>query len=406
MQIRRRHVFFIEGYEPKGADGFHRMFRREWNRFRRNWGVSGTLHDIDFKSDDIASWDVKTIGPNWQVSTRYEFLRLEDQIRTNLAQPTLLQLARTLRWMASDLATGSLWRVFRASWRMGVLLGYSQVLLLVWLGAAIAGGWFSARLAGSSGLPGLAQIAIGAAALVGVFALLRPVAGVMFVNQLNNCWPYLREFARGKPTGFDRSVDVLAERIVAAAKSGDSDEILVVGHSAGAMLALATMKRSLEIDPNIGSRRPDVAVITVGSIMPLFAMHPAASRLRAIVKTIAIEPTVLWADCQAREDFMNFSGFDPVGGVGIDCGAQRCNPVLWQIPFQAMISQDMFKRMRFNYWRKHYQYIMSNERRAAYDYYMFVCGPAPFSLWAAQNSFGEAFAPDGSYRLPDLKAAE
>ena len=403
MQIRRRRVFFIEGYEPKGADGFHRMFRREWNRFRANWGVTGKVHGVHFESGDIASWDVETAGPNWHVTTRYEFLRLEPQIRKNLAQSMWLQLARTIRWMAGDLATGSLWRVFRASWRMGVLLSYSQVLFLLWFAAAIAGGFFAARTTGLTGLP---AIAVGAAAALSILALLRPVVGAMFVNQLNNCWPYLREFARGKPTDFDRSVELLAERLVAAAKAGDADEILLVGHSAGAMLALATIKQALEMDPDLGIRRPSIAVITVGSIMPLFALHPAATKLRDTIEAIATEPTVLWADCQAREDFMNFSGFDPVAGVGVDAGPLRCNPVIWQIPFQQMISVETFKRMRFNYWRKHYQYIMSNERRAAYDYYMFVCGPAPFSLWAAQDAIGEAFAPDGTYRVPELKAAE
>lgn len=403
MQIRRRRVFFIEGYEPKGADGFHRMFRREWNRFRANWGVTGKVHGVHFESDDIASWDVETAGPNWQVATRYEFLRLEPQIRKNLAQPMWLQLARTIRWMVGDLATGSLWRVFRASWRMGVLLSYSQVLFLLWFAAAIAGGFFVAR---ASSLTGLPAIAVGTAAALGILALLRPLIGAMFVNQLNNCWPYLREFARGKPTDFDRSVELLAERLVATAKAGDADEILLVGHSAGAMLALATIKQALEMDPDLGIRRPSVAVITVGSIMPLFALHPAAAKLRDTIEAIATEPTVLWADCQAREDFMNFSGFDPVAGVGVEAGDQRCNPVIWQIPFQQMISIQTFKRMRFNYWRKHYQYIMSNERRTAYDYYMSVCGPAPFSLWAAQEAIGEAFEPDGTYRVPELKAAE
>ena len=403
MQIRRRRIFFIEGYEPKGADGFHRMFQREWDRFSKTWGVTGKVHDIRLESGDIASWDVETSGPNWQVSTRYEFLRLEPQIRKNLAQPMWLQLARTIRWMADDFATGSLWPVYGASWRMGVLLSYSQVLLLLWIISAIAGGWFAAR---ATGLTGLSPIAIGAVSALGIFALLYPVAAAMFVNQLKNAWPYLREFARGKPTDFDRSVEVLAERLVTGAKEGDADEILLVGHSAGAMLALRTLKRALEIDPDLGIRRPTVALVTVGSIMPIFAMHPAAAKLRDTVAAISTEPTVLWADCQAFEDFMNFSGFDPVAGVGVESGTQRCNPVIWQIPFQAMISVETFKRMRFNYWRKHYQYIMSNERRAAYDYYMFVCGPAPFSLWAAQANIDAAFAPDGSYRVPDLKAAE
>jgi pimeloyl-ACP methyl ester carboxylesterase len=403
VQIRRRRVFFIEGYEPKGADGFYRMFRREWNRFRKNWTIGGAVSEINLESADIASWDIETSGPNWQVFTRYEFLRLEHQIRENLAQPLWLQLGRTIRWMAGDLATGSLGRVFRASWRMGVLLSYSQVLLLIWFGLALAGGWAAVWIAGASGI---AALAIGVAATLAVFAGLRPIADAMFVNQLNNCWPYLREFARGEPTGFDNSVELLAGRVAAVAKAEDADEILVVGHSAGAMLALATIERALKIDPDVGIRQPNIAVITVGSIMPLFALHPAAQKLRGTIRTISMEPDVLWADCQAREDFMNFSGFDPVRGVGLEDDVRRCNPLIWQIPFQNMISERMFKRMRFNYWRKHYQYIMSNERRAAYDYYMFVCGPAPFSLWAAQGEADALFEPDGFYRVPVLKAAE
>ena len=86
---------------------------------------------------------------------------------------------------------------------MGVLLSYSQVLLLLWLGLTIAGAWAAARFAEASGLSLLAQISAAAAGAFTIFALLRPIAGAMFVNQLNNCWPYLREFARGKPTGFD-----------------------------------------------------------------------------------------------------------------------------------------------------------------------------------------------------------
>ena len=383
------------------------MFRREWNRFRENWGVAGTLQNIQIQSDDIASWDIETSGPNWHVSTHYEFLRLEGFIQENLAQPRLTQLGRAFRWMFDDIASGALRRVFRASWRMGVLLIYSQILLLLWVGLALTGGWFSARIIGGSELSALSLFAIAAGAAVGIFAMLRPIVDAMFVNQLNNCWPFLREFARGKPTGFDRSIEIFAERIVAATNVGDVDEILVVGHSAGAMLALTAVQRALAIDRDIGIKRPQLSVITVGSIMPALAMHPAAGKLRKTIKTIAMERSVLWADCQSREDFMNFWEFDPVAGVGIETGGDRCNPLVWPVPFQEMISPDVFKKVRFNYWRMHYQYIMSNDRRAPYDYYMFVCGPAPLALWAARDvSARDAFADDATYHVPNLKAAE
>lgn len=404
-QIRRRHVFFIEGYEPQGADGFHRMFRREWNRFRENWSVRSNLSDCNNESGEIAT--VETAGPNWQVSTTYEFLRLEHLIRSNLAQPFWLQLVRTARWMFDDIASGALARVFRASWRMGVLLIYSQVILVAWIALALAGGWYTADFISPPTSPGVVKFALTAAFAAGWFALFYPVAACMFVNQLNNCWPYLREFARGTPTGFDRLLDILAGRLVAVARANEADEILVVGHSAGAMLALATMVKALERDPDVGRRGPRVSVMTAGSIMPALAMHPAAEPLRRIVAAIAAERSVLWTDCQCREDFMNFWEFDPVSGIGANPGERRCNPQIWQVPFRKMIAPEIFAKVRFNYWRMHYQYIMSNDRHAPYDYYMFLCGPAPFADWAAQDgSVCARFDAEGNYRVPEMKAAE
>src|SRR5262249_54584472 len=158
------------------------------------WGVNGTLSDVQLDSDHIASWDIETSGPNWHVSTRYEFVRLEQQIRTNLAQPLWQQLARALHWIGDDLSAGALGRVFRALWRMGVLLSYSQVLLLLWLGLSIGGGWLAGLIASDYGAPLIAQVCAGLLGTVIAFLLLRFVTEAMFVNQLNNCWPYLREF--------------------------------------------------------------------------------------------------------------------------------------------------------------------------------------------------------------------
>jgi hypothetical protein len=45
----------------------------------------------------------------------------------------------------------------------------------------------------------------------------------------------------------------------------------------------------------------------------------------------------------------------------------------------------------------HYQYVMANDQRAPYDYFLLVCGPVPATEWAAHpdavaKSFGERAA--------------
>ena len=95
--------------------------------------------------------------------------------------------------------------------------------------------------------------------------------------QINNHWPYLCAFARGEPTCFDAPIEACAQRVVAAVRANDADEIIVVGHSGGGALAPAVIVRALELDPDIGRRGPPLVLVTLGSIAPGAALHPRAA---------------------------------------------------------------------------------------------------------------------------------
>jgi hypothetical protein len=46
----------------------------------------------------------------------------------------------------------------------------------------------------------------------------------------------------------------------------------------------------------------------------------------------------------------------------------------------------------------HYQFIMANDRRAPYDYFMLTCGPLPVADWAKEGREVLAkFSPDASF---------
>jgi hypothetical protein len=325
-------------------------------------------------------------------------LRLEDVIGGYLAQPTLRQLWRAVCWMFDDLASGALFRIFRASWQFALHLVYPQVMLILWVALSAACGVAAARIVDFLlGLPTLVPIAVGVAVAIAVFMALIPLAERLFVIRITNGWPYMREFARGAPSAYDRPVEVYAQRIVAAARAAEADEILVVGHSAGGMTSAAVMARALQIDPDLGRHGPRVVYLTVGSLLPAFALHPAASRIREAIARVAEQPAVLWIDGQARKDVMNFWNVDPVESANLDIAKPR-NPLIWPVRIGDLLSADFYKRIRTNYFRIHYQWIMANDRRAPYDYFMLVCGPAPVEQWARHpHETLAAFAEDASY---------
>src|SRR2546426_6051584 len=94
--IARRHVIYVGGYDPQGAEGYYRLFERSWKRFLTIWPLTSKLGPLELDAQDFAHWDVEAAGPNWRVATRYQVLRPEHMIRGNMAQPMTRPIPRPL----------------------------------------------------------------------------------------------------------------------------------------------------------------------------------------------------------------------------------------------------------------------------------------------------------------------
>jgi hypothetical protein len=383
--IARRHVIYVSGYDPQGAEGYYQLFACSWKRFLTMWPLVTKLGPLNLDSEEFAHWTIETAGPNWQVSTHYDFLRQEHMIRANMAEPMTRQVPRALAWVLDYLISGALLRVLRKSWPFGLVLVYFQMMLIWWIALSVGGGAIAGYIAVQYGLSVLVAMPLGLASAFAIFGVLRPLTDRWFVVQINNHWPYLCAFARGEPSCFDRPIEVCAERLIAAARTKSADEIIVVGHSGGGALAPAVMARALELAPDVGRRGSPLVLLTLGSIAPGAALHPKAVRLRAIAARLAVEPSIVWIDCQSRVDVMNFWDFDPVEGIGARVGAARCNPLIWIVRFRDMLSPQFFRWLRFHFFRLHYQFIMANDHRARYDYFMLLTGPISVATWARHD---------------------
>ena len=134
------------------------------------------------------------------------------------------------------------------------------------------------------------------------------------------------------------------------------------------------------------------------------APKTTSAKLRAVFARLAIEPSITWIDSQSRKDVLNFWEFDPVAGLGIPVGPERCNPIIWRVRFRDMLSAEFYRRIRFNFFRLHYQFIMANDQRAPYDYFMLVAGPLPVATWA-RDAFGTLGKFGADAALPEAPAS-
>ena len=98
MQVKRRLVIYVQGYDPRGLAEYYRMFRREYRRTCDLYGLNGTIgRPENDRERFITTWDAVTSGDGWRVATRYMFLRWEDIIRKDFARPTWWKIVHMYR---------------------------------------------------------------------------------------------------------------------------------------------------------------------------------------------------------------------------------------------------------------------------------------------------------------------
>jgi hypothetical protein len=397
--ISKRYFLHASGFDPYDAAAQYRRFVREAARFATTWNVTAQVSAMQQMGASEGCWTVTTRAPGWQVVTEFMLLDWSDIVRGEMKRPAGRNLYGGFAALADLVRTGTAWRYFKANWRYGIffLVPFLNVFLFAAV-AILAAGYAGATAASalSSAIGGVAAaVAVGAI----VFATLMRWPGERWrVGQAMADWNFARDYMLGCRPNVNARLDDFATRIVACARHEDVEEIVVAGHSLGAIVAVDALARAFERDPALGRCGPKLSLLTIGATIPKIALHPRGARLREQVRRLAAEPSLTWAEYQARDDFISFYRFDPVRLAPVDDLHAPGGLIISRVQIHRMLSEPTLRRFRFNYMRLHYQFVMANEVRTAYDYFMLMCGPAPFrrTVTAPDGPAG-LYRADGSY---------
>jgi hypothetical protein len=369
----RRRVLYIPGYDPFPARRYRELYRTEG---ARQAALSG--HVIAVAGAGPDAWDVTARIEGQDVTARVEVLGWSDIVRASMGRglwSPWLDLARVVR---AYVLTGTLRRLMRLRWGP-VLAGLYPALGLVGQGivALVAGviAWdLGARVHPAAGW------VLALAAALAVLEAFRRIDGRIFVHYLLHDFAFTVSDGGAYPAAVEaRLADWRAQ--VAAALEDRPDEVLVVGHSSGAHLAV-----SLVADVLRGGDPPEGAVLsllTLGQAIPMVSVLPRAGRLRGDLALMAGQDVVPWVDVSAPGDGCSFALCDPPAVTGVAPPGARW-PLVLSAAFSHTLSDGARARMRWRFFRRHFQYLCAFDRLppgdpAAYDYFAVTAGPR--TLW-------------------------
>ena len=168
-------------------------------------------------------------------------------------------------------------------------------------------------------------------------------------------------------------MDAMAERILQDSRQKPVDEVLVIGHSVGTMLAVSVAARLLRMAPE---GLPAHRLITLGGCIPLLSLNPSAVTFRRDLAELGQAKRLPWVDVAAVADPLCFAGSHPltVSGVAAPCPGQ---PRLETARFFRLFPAARYRVLKRNKLRLHFQYLMAGEIAGEYDYFRLTAGPDP-----------------------------
>jgi len=358
-------------------------------RFEATWSACAHASD-PVVADSNARWTTTSSGPDWQVATDFHLFRWDDIISDAAAQPLWRRMLLGLMAIGEFIMAGALWRYLRFGWRYVLFFFYPALLLAAFAGAAASLGALIA-VAG----PFSSWTAVAGAVSVFLVLLFWPGKKLHLHTALDD-WAFSQAYLRGGHPVLDERLDRVAAQLISA-EGSSYDEILVIGHSLGAVLAVHMLERALRANPELGKEGPRIAFVAVGSSILKVGFHDGATALRNAILRLGSSTHVFWGEYQALADIMNFYKTDPVRELGL---AAPTHPLVRTVSIRSMLDDAAYRRIRLNFFRMHRQFVSGNTRRARYDYFMLVCGPlSAEAQLRSPDGAASAFANDGTFKI-------
>jgi hypothetical protein len=364
----RRKVFYIPGYDPFPARRYRELYRKE---SERQGEISG--YEIGmFPSERSDSWRVASLIDGKVTEAEVEVLGWADIVQGSMKQGIVATYGQMLRTAWIYLSTGTFRRLFWLSKGPMVAALYPVVMLVVQLVLAVMAGWVLGGIVAAFTWPVVSWI-VGVPVAVAVLRGFRRIDGKLYAHYLMHDYAFSAGRRGATPPELAAREEDFASRI-AAALVDDVDEVLVVGHSSGATIAVSVLARLVREEIAGDGERPMLSLLTLGQSIPMVSFLPEAKQLRADLRLLSEQPHLPWVDVSAPGDGCSFALADPVAVSGVAREGKPW-PLVMSAAFTQTLAPETLKRLKRRYFRLHFQYLCAFDRPVDYDYFRITAGP-------------------------------
>ncbi len=379
IKVARRRVFYIPGYDPIHPRRYRELYRKEGTA---QAAISGYHLALKPKQTGGAyGWHVEAEIEGANVAADVDVMVWSDIVRGSMEQGILATYGQLLRTAWAYIGSGALWRLMRL--RKGPMIAalYPIGALILQLLVALGLAWALATLM-ALWLPWWFGALAGAALVPFVLSWFKARDGKLFAYYLMHDYAYSAQSGGANPPALEARMAEFRAAIEAALHD-DVDEVLVVGHSSGAHLAVSILADLIREGGVQGT--PALAFLSLGQVVPMVSFLPKAARLRGDLRYLSARDELTWVDVTAPGDGCAFALCDPVAVSGVAPEGKRW-PLVFSAAFTQTLSPERWKELRWKFFRLHFQYLCAFDRPGDYDYFRITAGPQTLAARYAERT--------------------
>ena len=370
-QISRRLVLFFPGFEPLGAEQHRARFERALQKTGPVYGSQFSATGLSTRATGVSGFSVSGSGAGWKTNTDIAIFDWSTLLDHFAQRPIPVRFASGMAALVMLILNGTLLRYLKTSWRYGFFFFYPLFLLAVCVLAGLA----ASAVFQSTAFSLVAWFVVFSA---GIFLFTRKAHLLLMMDD----WAFAARLARGGDPVIEKMGQQLASAMQAE-MNHDTDEILVVGHSLGCVFAVDALAKT-----ETPAKLP-VGLLTTGSSLLKIVLDERAQWLRDSTKGVA-EKGGLWLEIQTLNDVISFYRSNPAAAAG---ALSAIGLKVVRIEFRKMLLPQTYRRVKFNLFRTHRQFVLAAERPYFYSLHEIACGPDPFDLVWKSNGLPDFVRP-------------
>ncbi len=387
--VKRRQVFYIPGYDPIHPRRYRELYRKEGADQAAICGYSLSLSP---KSGERYGWHVEAEIDGAKVDTQVDVLVWSDIVRSSMENTILATYVQLVRTAWTYIASGALFRLMflrkgpliAALYPVGMLIlqlliaglvGVATTLIFHALAVFVAAKMIPLPeiVAAYQPLFWLLSFPLFPMSAVSVLRWFKAKDNKFFAYYLMHDYAYSAHWNGANPPELEGRMADFGS-VIFEALASDVDEVLVVGHSSGAHLAISILS-DLVRTGRVPHDGPALGFLSLGQVVPMVSFLRDAGRLRADLRYLSEQDQVAWIDVTAPGDGCAFALCDPVAVSGVAREDKKKWPLVFSAAFTQSLSPERWAELRWRFFRLHFQYLCAFDQPKDYDYFQITAGP-------------------------------